>query len=57
MEVGGLCGRVKCSEYLTVTGEFEVLDSVGVIDCVRSVRKVSSRYVKKRGLKPEEIPD
>ena len=57
MEVGGLCGRVKCSEYLTVTGEFEVLDSVGVIDYVRSVRKVSSRYVKKRGLKPEEIPD
>jgi len=52
-----LYGRVKGSEYLTVTGEFEVLDSVGVIDYVRSVRKVSSRYVKKRRLKPEEIPD
>ena len=52
-----LYGRVLGSRYLTISGEFEVLDSVGVIDYVRSVRKVSSRYVKKTSLKPEEIPD
>jgi len=52
-----LYGRVLGSRYLTISGEFEVLDSVGVIDYVRSVRKVSSRYVKKTRLKPEEIPD
>jgi len=52
-----LYGRVLGSRYLTISGEFEVLDSVGVIDYVRSVRKVSSRYVKRERLKPEEIPD